>query len=264
MTMEPAARVTWTVADGVATVTLDNPPVNALGGAAFDELDRAAHEMRTAGQVRAVVLTGAGDKAFMAGADINEFRELQAEPGAIERRMRKAHRVFESWAQLPMPVVAAVQAPAVGGGLEVALLCDFIVADRGTRLGLPEVRLGLIPAGGGTQRLARRVGSARAKEILMLGRTVRAVRAYDWGLVDRLADEGTAVATAQAFAAELAAMPAVAVRAIKHAVDRGLETDLSKGIDIETEGFLAAFGSEDFHEGLTAFLEHRKPTFGHR
>jgi enoyl-CoA hydratase/carnithine racemase len=258
----PAVRTE--VADGVATVTVDVPPVNALGARAFLGLEDAAERLGTDAGVRAVVLTGAGTKAFMAGADITEFEELQADPLGMPRRMRWARQVFTLWARLPQPVIAAVQATAAGGGLEMALLCDIIVADRTARLGLPEARLGLIPAGGGTVRLTRRVGAARAKQLMMLGQLIDADQALAIGLADRVADAGTTLRAAQDLAAQLAAMPGVAVRAIKRAVDGGAERDLEAALDIESAAFMTAYQSADFKEGYRAFTERRPPQFTHR
>jgi enoyl-CoA hydratase/carnithine racemase len=248
---EPGSAVRTEVAAGVATVTVDVPPVNALGARAFRGLEDAAE-------------TGAGTKAFMAGADIKEFEELQADPLGMPRRMRWAREVFTLWARLPQPVIAAVQATAAGGGLEIALLCDIIVADRTARLGLPEAKLGLIPAGGGTARLARRVGAARAKQLMMLGSLIDADQALAIGLADRVAEAGTALRAAQDLASQLAAMPNVAIRAIKRAVDHGAERDLEAALDIESAAFMTAYHSADFQEGYRAFQERRPPQFSHR
>ncbi|HET9966963.1 MAG TPA: enoyl-CoA hydratase/isomerase family protein, partial [Streptosporangiaceae bacterium] len=138
------------IGDGVATVTVDKPPVNAMGRDVLVGLGGAAERLGPAPEVRAVVLAGAGQAAFMAGADIGEFQALRAEPGSMDRHSQLARAVFDAWQALPQPVIAAVQASAVGGGLEIALLCDLIVADPAARFGLPEVKLGLIPGGGGT------------------------------------------------------------------------------------------------------------------
>lgn len=257
---QSSGPVTVTVADGVATVLVDHPPVNAMGRDVLGGLEQAAALLRDADDARAVVLTAGGTKAFFAGADISEFQALQAQDGAMARHSAWARSVLDAWAALPQPVIAAVQAHAMGGGLETALLCDLIVTEPTARFGLPEVKLGLIPGGGGTQRLPRRVGVGVAKQMLYLGSSVDAERALEIGLVDRVAAPGEVLAEARELAARIAALPRVAVQATKRAVDE----DLAAGLAREREGFLAAFASEDFSEGYAAFLEKRAPRFVHR
>lgn len=256
----PSAPVRVSVEDGVATVLVDSPPANAMGRAVLDGLGEAAAHLGAAHDARAVVLGGAGSTAFMAGADIGEFEQLRAEPGAMEAHSLLARAVFDAWQGLPQPVVAAVQASAVGGGLEIALLCDLIVADPRARFGLPEVRLGLIPGGGGTQRLPGRIGTAAAKEMLFLGSTIDADRALALGLVNRISAPDAALAEAQELAHRMAALPRVAVTCAKRAVGGGVS---AAALDREREIFLEAFASTDFTEGLAAFLEKRTPRFVH-
>lgn len=257
---EQFGPVTVTVADGVATVLVDSPPVNAMGAAVIDGLGRAAACVGPDHGVRVVVLAGAGTTAFMAGSDIGEFEALRAEPGAMDEHSLRARAVFDAWQALPQPLIAAVQASAVGGGLEIALICDLIVADPGARFGLPEVKLGLIPGGGGTQRLPARIGTAAAKELLFLGSLVDAQRALALGLVNRVSEPGGALAAAHELAARIAALPRVAVTAAKRAVDGAV---LGPALDREREIFLETFASKDFEEGFAAFLEKRKPVFSH-
>ncbi len=258
---EQFGPVSVTVADGVATVLVDSPPVNAMGAAVIDGLGRAAARVGPDHEVRVVVLAGAGTAAFMAGADIGEFEALRAEPGAMDGHSLRARAVFDAWQALPQPVIAAVQASAVGGGLEIALICDLIVADPAARFGLPEVKLGLIPGGGGTQRLPARIGAAAAKELLFLGSLVDAQRALALGLVNRVTEPGGAHAGAQELAARIAALPRVAVTSVKRAVDGA---ELGPALDRERQIFLETFASKDFEEGFAAFLEKRKPNFTHR
>jgi enoyl-CoA hydratase/carnithine racemase len=207
-----------------------------------------------------VVLTGTGDKAFMAGADLKEFQGMIGNKAAIEEHVYSSFEVFAELARLPQPTVAAVQAHALGGGLEVALTCDLIVAEPGIRLGLPEVRLGLIPGAGGTQRLPRRIGDARAREIILLGGNVDTDEALRIGLVNRVSAPGAVLEEARALAAKLAALPGQALRNAKAA----LADDLQAGLDRERELFLEVFATEDVREGLNAFLERRQPAFAHR
>lgn len=258
---EQFGPVSVAVSDGVATVTVDKPPVNAMGREVLAGLGAAAERVGPAHEVRAVVLTGTGRAAFMAGADIGEFQALRAEPGAMDRHSRMARAVFDAWQALPQPVIAAVQASAVGGGLEIALLCDLIVADPAARFGLPEVKLGLIPGGGGTQRLPARIGTAAAKELLFLGSLIDAPRAHALGLVNQVSEPGRALAAALAIAARIAALPRVAVTCAKRAVNGAVP---AAALDREREIFLETFSSEDFTEGFAAFLEKRKPVFTHR
>lgn len=251
--------VTWDVADGVGTVLVDSPPVNAMGRAVLDGLGRAAEALAVP-EVRCVVVTGTGRKAFLAGADIDEFERLRGEPGAMEAHSARARGVFDAWAALPQPVIAGLQASAVGGGLEFALLCDLLVADPAARFGLPEVTLGLIPGGGGTQRLPRRIGPAAAAELLYLGSVVDAGRAHELGLVNRISEPGEAAVLAHEWAARIAALPRVAISCVKRAVDVAVP---AADLDRERELFLEAFGSADFVEGYTAFVEKRPARFVH-
>jgi enoyl-CoA hydratase/carnithine racemase len=243
----------------VGVVTVDNPPVNAIDSAVLAGLGAAAAELGRNSGVRAVVLTGAGAKAFMAGADLRELQRMFDGTASIEEHTATVRAVFAAWERLPQPVVAAVQASAVGGGLEIALVCDLIVADPAARFGLPEVRLGLIPGAGGTQRLLRRVGAGPAKELLLLGGTVDAAEAHRLGLVNRLSDLGGALAAAVELAGRLAALPSAAVSAAK----RSLEADLEAGLDHEHALFVELFATADAREGLAAFLEKREPRFSH-
>ena len=237
----------------VAVVTVDSPPVNAIGDAVLDGLAAAAAELGADHGVRAVVLTGAGEKSFMAGADLDELRGLLDGTVSREEYTARVRAVLTAWERLPEPTIAAVQAPAVGGGLEVALVCDLIVADPAARFGLPEVRLGLIPGAGGTQRLPLRIPVARAKELLLLGSTIGAEDAQELGLVNRVSDPGAALEAALELAGRIAAQPVLATRAVKQA--------LGAGLDREGELFRELLGSADAREGVAAFLERREPRF---
>jgi enoyl-CoA hydratase/carnithine racemase len=262
--IERFGPVSVTRADGVATVLVDSPPVNAMGEAVLVGLRKAAEAVVAAGtDVRAVILTGGGTKAFMAGADITEFSDLSANPDGMREHSVVARAAFDAWQGLPHPLIAAVQASAVGGGLEIALVCDLIVADPSARFGLPEVKLGLIPGGGGTQRLPDRIGVSAAKELLFLGSVVDAERAAALGLVNRVSAPGEALAEAQTLAGRIARLPWVAISSVKRAVDGGLDV-LTARLDREREIFLETATSADFTEGFTAFLEKRTPHYTHR
>jgi enoyl-CoA hydratase/carnithine racemase len=255
--------VTVDVDDAVATVTVDNPPVNSLDDPTLEGLGEAARRLSGDAAVRAVVLTGAGERAFLAGADLRSLQHALGTP-EMEAHMALTRPVFDAWRALEQPVVAAVQASAVGGGLEFMLVCDLIVADARARFGLPEVTLGLMPGGGGTQRLPRRVGWTAAAELLLLGGLVKAERARELGVVNVVAAEGEALSEAQALAERLAALPAVAVQSAKRALRQALEPGLDEGLDAERELFLAVTASEDAREGAEAFLAKREPSFRHR
>jgi enoyl-CoA hydratase len=245
---------------GVATLTLDRPKaLNALDAATLREIARAVRELRRAGDVRAAVVTGAGEKAFCAGADIAAMAAMSAEEGHAYSEL--GHEVFARIEALPFPVIAAINGVALGGGLELALACDLIVASERARFGQPEINLGLIPGFGGTQRLALRTGLARARELIYLGHMVNADEAYRIGLVDRVVAAGAVVSEAQRLAADLAAKPPVALRQAKRTTAMAAEALLAAGCRLETEAFGVTFASEDRVEGLKAFLAKRPPAW---
>jgi enoyl-CoA hydratase len=235
--------------DGVALVRLDRPKANALSAAVLGQLQEAA-----AGLLEdppgAVVLWG-GRRIFAAGADIVELESIGAE--AVGRNFAAA---LDALAAVPRATIAAVNGFALGGGLELALACDFRVAGEDSKFGVPEILLGVIPGGGGTQRLPRLVGSSRAKEMIMTGRQVRAEEALSMGLANRVAAPDFVLDAALAWAGELAAGPVVAHGLAKGAVDRGLDGSLEEGLSIEREAFAAAFRTEDAAIGIRSFTEN--------
>ncbi len=235
--------------DGVACVRLTNPPMNALSRAVLAELRGLARDLAADAQVKAVVVAG-GEKAFAAGADITEFGDHDVARD-IARGFRDA---FDAVAAIPRPVIAAVRGYALGGGLELAMACDLRVAADTARVGQPEILLGIIPGAGGTQRLARLVGPARAKELVWSGRQVRADEALAIGLVDRVAPADEVDAVAQRWAAELAKGPVVAMGFAKHAIDAGLDRPLAEGLDLERDAFVEVFATDDARTGVASFL----------
>lgn len=258
-----AGTVAYETADGIALVTIDNPPANVLSGEVIGGLEVAVAKIESDPGVRAVVVASAGDKFFVAGADITEFEALRAEPGSMEKRSAWSRKIFERIESLRQPVIAAVEGSAVGGGTELVLLCDLVVAAETARFGLAEVRIGLIPGGGGTQRLTRRVGVATALELVMLGDLIDAPEAHRVGLANRVVAAGGALDAARTLAMKLAALPAVAVQEGKAAVKAGLGLPLPAALDCERDHFLTAYESKDFAEGYQAFLEKRAPLFTH-
>lgn len=250
--------------DGVAVVRVDNPPVNALSNAVVDELAATAERLAVDDDVRAIVVTGTGDKAFVAGADLDEFSGALGDTDWIDDHTTRTRRMLAAWTSLAQPVVAAVQASALGGGLELLLVCDLAVADPAAEFGLPEVRLGLMPGAGGTQRLPRRIGVAAAKELLLLGSAIGAAEARRLGLVNCISARGASLEEAERLAARLAGLPAVAVQAIKRSVDGIGDDGLERGLDRERALFMSVFASRDASEGVNAFVDNRVPEFEHR
>jgi enoyl-CoA hydratase len=248
---------------GVATIRLDRPPMNALNAQVQDEIAAAAAEVDADPAVRAVVLFG-GEKVFAAGADIKELAEATFAQVAVDSRRLQA--AFTTVARIGKPVVAAVTGYALGGGLELALCADFRVAGEGARVGQPEILLGIIPGAGGTQRLPRLVGPARAKDIVFTGRFVGAAEALNIGLVDKVVPDAEVYRAACELAARFAGGPAVALRAAKQAIDAGLEVDLDTGLEIERLNFAALFATEDQRAGMRSFIENGpgKATFAGR
>ncbi|GAA3044135.1 enoyl-CoA hydratase/carnithine racemase [Streptomyces olivoverticillatus] len=240
------------VAEGVGTIRLDRPPMNALDTATQDRLRELADELTRRTDVRAVVIWG-GEKVFAAGADIKEMREM--DHAAMVSRSRGLQDSFTAVARIPKPVVAAVTGYALGGGCELALCADFRIAADNAKLGQPEILLGLIPGAGGTQRLARLVGPSKAKDLIFTGRQVDAAEALALGLVDRVVPAAEVYEQAHAWAARLAAGPAIALRAAKEAVDTGLETDIDTGLAIERNWFAGLFATEDREIGMRSFVE---------
>ncbi|WP_353810365.1 enoyl-CoA hydratase/isomerase family protein [Agromyces sp. SYSU T00194] len=257
---QPVITTTW---DGpIATVTIDRPAaLNALSrrvleelGSAFDRLDEAGTDLR------GVVLIGAGGRAFVAGADIRELADLDAEGAAAMGRL--GHETVARIEALGAPVIACVDGYALGGGLELALACDMVYASAQARFGLPEVSLGVIPGFGGTVRLPRAVGLARAKELIYSGRTIDAAEAERIGLVSRVeADRETLVAAARATLDEIGTRSPAAVALAKSVLVEATGRPTDAATTLEVDGFSRAFGTRDMREGTRAFLDKRKPEF---
>jgi enoyl-CoA hydratase/carnithine racemase len=237
----------------IATIRLDRPPMNALTAEGQDDLAAAAADVAADPATRAVVIYGGG-KVFAAGVDIKEMADAGYPRMAADSRRLQA--AFTAVAKIPKPVVAAVNGYALGGGLELALCADFRVAGESARLGQPEILLGIIPGAGGTQRLPRLIGPARAKDIIYTGRFVPAPEALEIGLVDRVVPDAETYQAARDLVARYATGPALALRAAKQAIDGGLETDLDTGLEIERLHFSGLFATEDQRMGMRSFIEN--------
>ena len=255
----PAETVRVEASDRLATVTIDRPEKrNALSSQVRRELIEAFDRLEPDDAVRAIVVTGAGEKAFVAGADIGEF----AERTPIEQRAAmEGRRVFEVVAACAKPTIASINGFALGGGCELALACDLRIAARSARLGQPEVNLALLPGGGGTQRLPRLVGVGRAMRLILTGAIIDAEEAERIGLVDEVVDDAALRARTRELAASIAQHSPVALKLIKQAVRAAAEMPLAAGLALERELFITAFASEDRAEGVSAFLEKRTPEF---
>ena len=238
---------------GVGTIRLDRPPMNALSRAVQDELRSVADEASARDDVRAVIVYG-GEKLFAAGADVKEMSSMTYSEMAPVARSLSAG--LGALAVVPKPTVAAVTGFALGGGLEVALSCDRRIAADNATLGVPEILLGIIPGGGGTQRLARLIGPARAKDMVYTGRFVRADEALAIGLVDELVPAADVYARAREYVEPFTRGPAMAYAAAKKAIDGGLDVDLRTGLDIESDQFAGLFATDDQRIGMASFVEH--------
>jgi enoyl-CoA hydratase/carnithine racemase len=242
----------------VATVLLNRPEaLNAISGGVADEMGGAFLQAAADPETWVIVLAAAGEKAFCVGADLKERNRLDDRGWHRNRAFMKG--MFEAIRSVPQPTVASVFGYALGGGFELALACDLVVAADDAVFGLPETRVGIVPGGGGTQALARRVGLARAKELVLTGRRISAELAFEWGLVARVVERAALARATRELADELCASSPVAVREAKFAIDRGVEVPLQQGLELEELAWRRAVASEDRTEGIAAFNEKRDP-----
>ena len=247
------------IAGRVATVTINRPDkLNALNGSVRKQFVAALDQLRTTDQVRTVIVTGAGEKAFIAGADIGEFEGRTA---IDQFRVMKTFQVFDALDAFPKPVIAAINGFCLGGGCELAMACDIRIASEKARLGQPEVNLGILPGGGGTQRLPRLVGMGNALKLLYTGDMIAAPEALRIGLVDEVVPHDQLMDRARELAGAIAQKSPVALQLIKEAVRASVRTSLDEGLRHETTFFGLAFSTEDKEEGVKAFLEKRKADF---
>ena len=245
-------------ADGVALVTLNRPEVlNALDYATLGELVDALEELDVDSSVRCVVITGAGDRAFAAGADINEMADATPVTLSVANNFAR----WERLKRVRVPLIAAVRGFALGGGCELAMACDMVVAADDATFGQPEIKIGIMPGAGGTQRLTRALGKAKAMELILTGRNLSGREAYERGLVSQIVAREEVLPTALALASEISALPPLAVRAAKEAVNRAYELSLDAGLEFERRNFFMLFASDDQKEGMRAFIDKRKPAW---
>ncbi len=254
-----ARSVLLAVDDGIAEVTINRPgKLNALNEVVRGELTRVFDDLAGRDDVKVAILHGAGDRAFVAGADVSEFAERTPEE---QREVYRHRRVYDALAEFPKPVICAIHGFCLGGGNELALACDIRVADSTARFGQFEVRLGLIPGAGGTQRLARLVGPGHALRMGLCGDPIDAAEAHRIGLIEFITDEGGHLARARELAARMTRWSVVALQLVKKSVREAHERHLSDGLAAEKGLFLEAFASEDGREGVQAFVEGRRPRF---
>ncbi len=254
--------VELTVNNGVGVITINNPPVNALTLEVRGQLKEVLQEVEENNEIRAIVITGAGPKCFVAGADIKDFpNQMKVGPRENATIYKKMFSYLEN---TPKPVICALNGLALGGGLELALSCDIRIAEEKVKLGLTEVNLGLIPGLGGTQRLARLVGQANAKELLLTGKIIKAEEALRIGLVNQVVADGESLNEALKLANKLAKGAGVAMGYDKFLVNRGIELELADALEMEMQYVEKVFETEDLREGLAAFINKREAVFKNR
>lgn len=247
----------------LAVITIDNPPLNVISKQVFRELGETFDELSKDTETVAVLITGAGNIAFAAGADIKEFPSMMGNPN-MKEMVKESHAVLTKIEQFSKPTMAVLNGLTLGGGCELALACDLRVAETQVQIGLPEVKLGLFPGGGGTQRLSRLVGNAKAKEIIFTGDPLGAAEAEKIGLINKVVEQGSGLSEAKILASRMTRHSLQALSRIKKAINEGSEATLEKGLEIETNLFEEIFQTEDVKEGVSAFLDKRKPAFVHR
>lgn len=250
----------YTINGKIALITINRPEVlNALNGHVFSELKSAFEQAQTDPAVRAIILTGKGERAFAAGSDIKEFADCSFyEARQISIRNNAAQQVI---ANCPKPTIAALNGYTLGGGLEVAMCCDIRIASENAKLGQPEIGLGFIPGGGGTQRLPRLIGVAKAKELIFSGKIITAQEALTIGLVNKVVPLTELIPESIAMAESFIKHSSVILEFAKNAIDTGIQLDLNSGLQLEIGLWAESFATEDHHEGIAAFIEKRKPEF---
>ena len=253
-------NIIYQVEEGIATITFNRPKaLNALNAALLGELSDALDKIAADEDIRVLILTGSGEKAFVAGADITELATFNSLSAKNFTTFGQA--VIDKLQKLPIIVIAAVNGFALGGGTEIAIACDFIYASENAKFGQPEINLGLIPGFGGTQRLPRLIGTNRAKELIFTGKMISAAEGQQVGLVNKVVALEVLLEEVMQVAKEIVAKGKVSLRAAKQAVNNGINVDLASGLKIEIDAFALVYASADAREGTSAFLEKRKPEF---
>jgi len=249
--------------DRVTIVTIDNPPVNMISRPVVDDLRSALEEVWGDDEVKAIVVTGGGQMAFIAGADINAILELKTPAGA-KQTLTEVHELFQLIENSPKPIIAAINGHCLGAGIELAMACHMRIANNRAMFGQPEIGLGIIPGFGGTQRLARLVGQAKALELILTGDRITGAEAASIGLVNKAVPGTEVMKTAIGLAKKIASYGRPAITAALESVTQGLRVPLSEGLGIEADKFASLVETEDMREGLSAFLEKRQPKFQDR
>lgn len=247
----------------IAIITLNNPPMNVLSIDLATQLDEAVDAISERGDIIALIITGAGERAFMAGADIKEFPRYIDE-GIAEEMALNFDLLMTKLQRLPIPTIAALNGITLGGGCELALACDFRIAEEQVQIGLPEIKLGVFPGAGGTQRLPRLIGMSRAKELIFTGEPIGALQAKEYGLVTRVVPEGEGLQAALDFAGIFRNRSRVSLGMAKQAIEEGMELNLERGLTLEARLFGKVFDTHDAKEGIEAFMAKRKPKFEDR
>ncbi len=255
--------VTYTIKDRSAIITLNNPPVNVINDLLRKQLKQALKDAANDDDVTTIIITGEG-KAFMAGADIAGFPGMMGVKRAAYEFVYDAYDPWFLLENMEKPTIAAINGLALGAGLEMALCCDIRIASENAKLGLPEIKLGLFPGGGGTQRLTKLIGPGRTKELIFSGEPVTAARAFELGIVNQVTEKGKVLEKALAMAEVFNGYSLVALGAAKRAINQGNNMSLREGIEKEAVEFEKVFQSEDVQEGVSAFLEKRTPSFKNR
>jgi enoyl-CoA hydratase len=248
------------IKEGIAIVKINRPKaLNALNSETVDEIKHVGNELNGNKDVRVVIITGEGDKAFVAGADILEMKDMNASEGM--QFSQRGHEAFATLDNMGKPVIAAVNGFALGGGFEVALACDIIYASDRAKVGFPETTLGIFPGFGGTQRTAKLIGLAKAKELIFTGKVITAQEAYEMGLINKVIPHEELMKEVMALAEKIKANGPFSIRLAKELINKSLSLDTDSGLMIEAKDFGLCFTTKDQKEGMTAFVEKRKPTF---